>query len=196
MHVPENGGALLAGVQPKGPAAAAGLEPGDVVQAVNGQKIANPKDLALNIAAVMPGQDARLTVLHDGKAKEIAVKVGQMPDDRQAATDEGAAPKGPRIGLALAPLSPELRDRLDVPDGTKGAVIRGVEPGSPAEMAGLQPGDVIVSVDRQSVGSPAEAVKAIRGAMDGKSASLALRVLRHGTPAFVGVTLDGSQSEG
>jgi len=196
MHLPENGGALLAGVLPKGPAAAAGLEPGDVVQAVNGQKIANPKDLALNIATVAPGQEARLTVLHEGKAKEIAIKVGQMPDDRQAAADTGAAPSGPRIGLALAPLSPELRDRLDVPEGTKGAVIRGVEPGSPAEMAGLRPGDVITSVDRQPVGSPAEAVKAIRGAMDGKNASLALRVLRHGSPSFVGVTLDGSQSEG
>ncbi len=196
MHVPENGGALLAGIRPNGPAAAAGLEPGDVVQAVNGQKIANPKDLALNVAAVAPGQEAHLTVLHDGKTRDIAIKVGQMPDDRQAAADEGAAPKGPRIGLALAPLSPELRERLDVPDGTKGAVIRGVEPGSPAEMAGLRAGDVIVSVDRQKIDSPAEAVKAIRGAIDGQNASLALRVLRHGTPAFVGVTLDGSQSEG
>ena len=196
MHVPENGGALLAGVLPKGPAAAAGLEPGDVVQAVNGQKIANPKDLALNVAAVAPGQEARLTVLHDGKSKEIVVKVGQLPEDRQAAADENAAAKGPRIGLALAPLSPELRDRLEVPEGTEGAVIRGVEPGSPAAMAGLHPGDVITSVDRRAVGSPAEAVKAIRGAIDGKNTSLALRVLRHGTPAFVGVTLEGPQSEG
>ena len=196
LHLQENSGALLAGVMPKGPAQAAGLEPGDVIQAVNGQKIANPKDLALNIAGVAPGQEAHLSVLHDGKTKDVSVQVGQLPDEHQASTDDGNASKGPHIGLALAPLSPELRGRLDVPDGTKGAVIRGVEPGSPAEMAGLEPGDVITSVDQHDVASPSEAVKAIHVALEGKNTSLALRVLRHGSPAFVGVTLDGSPSEG
>ena len=200
LHLPENAGALLAGVAPKGPAAEAGLEPGDVIQAVNGQKIANPKELALHIADVPPGQQALLSVLHDGKTKDISLQVGQLPNERQAATDDPATAKTPRIGLALAPLSPELRDRLDVPDGTKGAVVRGVEPGSPAERAGLQAGDVIVSVDRQAVGSPAETVDAFRGAIrgagNGAGQSLALRILRHGTPAFIGVTIGGSPSEG
>jgi serine protease Do len=167
-----------------------------VIQGVNGQKIANPKELAMNIATVPPGQPVRLSVLHDGKIRDISVKVGQMPDERQASTEEGGVRQGPRIGLALAPLSPELRDQLDVPDGTKGAVVRGVESGSPAEMAGLRAGDVIVSVDRHKVDSPAEAVKAIRGALDGKNQSLALRILRHGEPAFVGVTIGDGQDEG
>lgn len=196
LRVPENAGVLLAGVMPKGPAADAGLEPGDVIQAVNGQKISNPKELALNIANVPPGQEAHLSVLHGGKVTDVSLKVGQLPDERQAATDEATPAKGPRIGLALAPLSPELRDQLDVPNGMRGSVVRGVEPGSPAEVAGLQPGDVIVSVDRQAVGSPAETVKAIRGALDGNNRTLALRILRHGTPAFVGVTIGSSQTEG
>ncbi len=196
LYLPENAGALLAGVMPKGPAAEAGLEPGDVIQSVNGQKVANPRDLALNIAGIAPGREAHLSVLHGGKATDISLKVGQLPDDRQASADAAAPAKGPRIGLALAPLSLELQDQLDVPDGIKGSVVRGVEPGSPAEMAGLQPGDVIVSVDRHSVTSPAETVQAIRGALEGKSRSLALRILRHGTPAFVGVTLGGSQADG
>lgn len=197
LHMPENSGALLAGVTPKGPAAVAGLEPGDVIQAVNGVKITNPKELALNIAAVAPGQDARLTVLHDGKTRDVSLKVGQLPDERQATNEETAPSHGPKIGLALAPLSPELRERLEVPEGMKGAVIRGVEPGSPAEIAGLEPGDVIVSVGRHAVDSPAEAVKAIRGALDGKQPSLALRILRHGQAAFVGVAMGGGgQDEG
>ena len=196
LRVPENSGALLAGVMPKGPAAVAGLEPGDIVQAVNGQKIANPKELALNIAAVAPGQEARLSVLHDGKVRDVALKVGQLPDDKQAATEDTAPKAGPRIGLALAPLSPELRDRLDVPEGTDGSVVRGVEPGSPAEMAGLRTGDVIVSVDRHAVGSPAETARAIRGALEGKNRSLAIRILRNGAPAFVGVTIDGAPPQG
>ncbi|MEI7713984.1 MAG: Do family serine endopeptidase [Rhodospirillales bacterium] len=196
LRVPENSGALLAGVMPKGPAAVAGLEPGDIVQAVNGQKIANPKELALNIAAVAPGQEARLSVLHDGKVRDVALKVGQLPDDKQAATEDTAPKAGPRIGLALAPLSPELRDRLDVPEGTAGSVVRGVEPGSPAEIAGLRTGDVIVSVDRHAVGSPAETARAIRGGLEGKNRSLAIRILRNGAPAFVGVTIDGAAPQG
>ena len=196
LKLPENGGALLAGVKSNGPAAAAGLEPGDVIQAVNGQKIANPRELALNIASVAPGQEAHLSVLHDGKARDVNLKVGQLPDDRQASADQTSPTSGPKIGLALGPLSSELRDRLDVPDGTKGSVIQGVEPGSPADLAGLQPGDVIVSVDRHAVASPAETVRAISGALDGKNQSLALRILRHGSPAFVGVTLGGSQTDG
>ncbi len=196
LHLPDSSGALLAGLVPKGPAAAAGLEPGDVVQAVDGQKIASPKELALTIAAVPPGQEVRLTVMHDGKLRDIALKVGQLPDEPQTASEDPAPRTGPRIGLTLAPLSPELRDRLDVPDGASGSVVRGVEPGSPAEIAGLQPGDVIVSVDRQPVASPAETVKAIRGALAGKGQSMALRILRHGAPAFVGVTIDAPQSEG
>jgi serine protease Do len=196
LHLAEHGGALLAGVLPKGPAAIAGLEPGDVIQSINGQKIADPRELALTIASVAPGQDAHLAVLHDGKTRDVTVKVGQMPDDRQATTEQPNPAAGPKIGLALAPLSPELRDRLDVPEGTNGSVIREVEPGSPAEMAGLLPGDVIVSVDRHPVGSPAETVRAIRGALDGKGQSLALRILRHGAPAFVGVTLGGAQADG
>ena len=196
LHLPENSGALLAGVLPRGPAATAGLEPGDVIQSVNGQTVANPRELALNIASVAPGQEAHLTVLHDGKTRDVTLKVGSMPDERRATTDQPNPTNGPKIGLALAPLSPDLRERLDVPDGTEGSVIRSVEPGSPADSAGLRPGDVIVSVDRHAVGSPAETVRAIRGAVNGQHTSLALRILRHGASAFVGVTLGGSPADG
>ncbi len=196
LHLPENGGALLAGVQPNSPAAAAGLEAGDVIQAINGQKIATPKDLALNVANIAPGQVVRLSILHDGKTNDVSVKVGQLSDEKQAANEHSGVQSGQRLGLALAALSPDLRDELDVPDGTTGAVVRGVQPGSPAELAGLRPGDVIVSVGSRKVTSPAETVKAIRGALEAKDKALALRIIRGGMPAFVGITMDGSQSEG
>jgi serine protease Do len=95
--------------------------------------------------------------------------------------------------VALAPLSPDMRNQLDVPDGTKGAVIREVQPGSPAEQAGLQSGDVIVGVGGKSVDSPSAAASAIRTAA--KDHAVALRVIRNGTAVFVGVNLDQS-SEG
>lgn len=196
LNMPENSGALLAGVTPRGPAATAGLEPGDVIEAVNGQKIANPRELALYIANLAPGQEARLSVLHDGKMRDVGLKVGKLPDARQASSDQPSPPSGPKIGLALAPLSPDLRAQLDVPEGTTGSVIQSVEPGSPAELAGLRAGDVIVSVDRHEVSSPADTVRAIRGALDSHNQMLAFRILRHGSPAFVGVPLSGPQADG
>jgi len=197
LHVPENGGALLAGVQPNSPAEKAGLQPGDVIQAVNGQKIGNPRDLAVNVAAIKPGDEVHLQVLHDGQTKDVTVKVGQMPNERQAANpEEGSHGNRAQLGLALGPLSPEMRDQLDVPDGTKGVVVRGVRPGSPAEQAGLQPGDVIVGVGTQTVASPSEAVRAMRSALNGKDHALALRVIRNGEPVFVGVQADQNNDEG
>ena len=190
MHLTENGGALLAGVQSGGPAAKAGLQPGDVIEAVNGVKIANPKELALNIASIQPDDQAHLTILHDGQTKEVNVKVGQLPGEQTASEDTQGGEHRAQIGLALAPLSHDLRGQLDVPNGMNGAVVQGVQPGSPAEAAGLQPGDLIVGVGTQQVNSPAEAAKAMRAALGGSDHALALRVIRNGQPVYVGVTMD------
>jgi serine protease Do len=192
LHLNGNAGALIAGVQHDAPASNAGLEPGDVITAVNGQTVKTPRDLAVNIAAVQPGDEAKLQVLHDGDSKAVSVKVGQMPNE-QTASNDTAEPSHERIGLALAPLSPDLRGQLDVPDGTRGVVVRNVEPGSPADQAGLQAGDVIVGVGGKQVTSPAEAASAIRNAS--KDHAVALRIIRNGEPVFVGVNLDQS-SEG
>jgi len=190
LRLPDTSGALLAGVTADSPAAKAGLQPGDVIEQVNGTKIANPRELAVNIAGIQPGGDANLKVLHDGQEKDVTVKVGTMPGEKTASNDTGSTEQRGKLGLALGTLSPDTRSQLDLPDGTKGAVIERVRPGSPAENAGLQPGDVIVGVNSQAVGSPSEAVKALRGAMGKSDQDLALRVIRNGQPLYVGVTLD------
>lgn len=196
LHLSDNAGALLAGVRPDSPAAKAGLQPGDVIQAVNGATIGNPRDLALNVANIKPGDQAHLKVLRDGQAQDVTVTVGQIPNDQVAST-ESHSPQHAQLGLALAPLSPDLRNRLDVPDGTRGAVVQGVQPGSPAEMAGLQPGDLIVGVGTQKVASPSEAARAMRSALSGKDHALALRVIRNGQAIFVGLQMDqGNQDQG
>jgi serine protease Do len=197
MHLKENDGALLAGVQPDSPAAKAGLQPGDVIQAVNGTKIANPRELALNVANIMPGDEAHLSVLHDGQTKDVTVKVGTLPNEQTASNDnQDTGEHRARIGLALAPLSPDVSDQLNVPEGTKGAVIQGVQAGSPAETAGLQPGDVIVDVGSHAVASPAEAARAMQRAANGSDHALALRVIRNGQPVFVGITLGDDTDQG
>ena len=116
-------GALVAAITPDSPAAKAGIQPGDVVQTVDGKPVNSPHDLAGMIAAVKPGTNAELNVLRDGQQKTLDVAVTAMPDDQQTA-DASQAAKGqsqPRIGVALAPLSPELRDQLELPRQRQGS---------------------------------------------------------------------------
>jgi len=193
LHLGSDNGALIAGVQSDTPASHAGLEPGDVITEVNGKTVKNPRDLAVDVAAVKPGDQAQLTVVHDGASKQVAVKVGEMPKEQTASNEPTQQPRE-RLGLALAPLSPELRNQLDVPDGTHGAVVRAVQPGSPADNAGLQAGDVIVGVGSEKVSSPSEAANAIRKEEGAKSHAVALRIIRNGEPAFVAVNMDESSA--
>jgi serine protease Do len=194
LHMPDNSGALLAGLEADGPASHAGLQPGDVIQAVDGKKVSNPRELALDVAGIKPGDEAHLTVLHDGQSKDVALKVGQLPNDQTASNEQGGAQHHEQLGLALAPLSPEMRGQLDVPDGTHGAIVRGVQPGSPAEQAGLQPGDVIVGVGMHPVASPSDAAREIRSAMNGQDHAVALRVIRNGEALFVGIQMGQNQA--
>jgi len=190
LHLPETSGALLASVVSGSPAAKAGLKPGDVIEAINGQKIASPRDLALTVATVAPGEAAHVRVFRDGQDREVDVKVGDQPAEKTAQATEPGPQEHGKLGLALAPLTPDTRDQLQVPEGQDGAVVRAVRAGSPAEEAGLRPGDVIVGVGNLNVGSPSEATKAIGSALDGQDHAVALRVLRDGQIAFVGVALE------
>jgi serine protease Do len=194
LHVPDNSGALIAGLESDGPASHAGLQPGDVIQSVDGKKVTNPRELAVDVAAIKPGDEAHLTVLHDGQSKDIALKVGQLPNEQSASNGEGGGQHQEQLGLALAPLSPDIRGQLNVPDGTRGAVVRGVQPGSPAEQAGLQPGDVIVGVGTHPVTSPSDAAREIHSAMDSQDHAVALRVIRNGEAVFVGIQMDQNKA--
>jgi serine protease Do len=189
LHLRDASGALLASVESGSPAAKAGLVPGDVIEAVNGQKIASPRDLALTVATVAPGQEAQFHVFRDGQDRDIPVRVGEQPLEKTAHAKADEPALHGQLGLALEPLTQDARDQLQVPDGVDGAVVREVRPGSPAQEAGLRPGDVIVGVGSQKVTSPSEASKAIGAALGGKDRAVALRVLRDGTTAFVGVTV-------
>ena len=193
LNLANDSGALLAGVMPDGPAAHAGLQPGDVIEAVNGQKIKDPRELALDVAGLKPGDDAHLSVLHDGHDEDVALKIAQLPNEQTASTEEGSG-SHQQLGLALAPLSPDMRGQLQVPDGTRGAVVQGVEPGSPAQQAGLQPGDVIVGVGTHPVASPSEAAREIHQAVNSPSHAVALRVLRNGDAVFVGIQMGPNQA--
>ena len=195
LHLKDDSGALLAAVMSNGPARKAGLQPGDVIQSVNGQSIKNPRELAVDVASLKPGSDAHLAVLRDGQTKDFTLTIATLPAEHVASNGgEGEQEHGEQLGLALAPLSPQLRGQLDVPDDTNGVVVQRVKPGSPADVAGLQAGDVIVGVGTHRVTSLDEAARAIHAAINGKDHAVALRVMRNGQAVFVGVTL--GQNEG
>ena len=195
MSLSDHSGALVAQVQPDTPAAAAGLQPGDVIRSVNGTKIENPRDLAVQVAAVAPGDDAKLDVVRNGKTSTIEVKVRQMPNDETADAGGNPAPSQAQLGLALGPITPDARNQLSLPNDTNGVVITGVKQGSPADQAGLQQGDVIVGVGNKPVENPGQAVQAIRTAISGANHAVALRILRNGQPIYVAIA-PGPQSAG
>jgi serine protease Do len=190
LHLPGAAGALVAGVAPASPAAKAGLQPGDVIVSVGSHNVKQPRDLAVAVASGKPGSSETLHVVRDGAAIEVPVTLIALKADQGP---RGKTPSKNGIGLSLVPLTPDLRAQLSVPGGTKGAVIANVRPGSPAELSGLQEGDVVVGVGSKTVASAEEAATAIGTVLgaDGSSgkSGLALRILREGHSAFVAVDL-------
>lgn len=199
LHLPTNnaktGGALVAQVEPDSPAAKANLKAGDVIRALDGKPIGNPHALAVAVAADKPDSSVTLDLLRDGKSQSVTVTLGAMKDDGAASTDTGSGTDQPSVGLALAPLTPQMRDRLDVPSHVHGAVVAEVRPDSPAADAGIRAGDVVVGVGNAPVNSPAEATAAIREEARTDHA-VALRILRDGQTAYVAIDLNHSGDQG
>ena len=194
MGLADQSGALVAGVQADTPAQHAGLQPGDVIRSVDGTKIDNPRDLAVQVAGVKPGDAAKLDIIRDGKAQTVSVTVGALPSEETA--DAGSAQPHPaQLGLALGPITPDASDQLNLPSGTHGVLVTGVRQGSPADQAGLQQGDVIVAVGNHPVASPGQAVHDMHAAIAGSGHAVALRIIRNGQPAFVAIA-PGQPSEG
>ena len=186
MGLGDQSGALVAGVQSDTPAARAGLQPGDVIRNVDGTRIDNPRDLAVQIAGVKPGDEAKLDIVRGGKSQTISLKVGELPNEQTA--EAGGTTEHPvQLGLALGPITPDARDQLNLPQGTHGVLVAGVQQGSPADQAGLQQGDVIVAVGDHAVENPGQAVHDIHAAISGSGHAVALRIIRDGQSAFVAI---------
>ena len=181
-------GALVAGVQDNSPAQKAGIQAGDVIVGVDGQKVGTPRELAVDIAAVKPGTSTKVEVVREGQPRTVSVDIVRLTNQIASADESRPAHQG-GIGLSLAPVpTPQ-----DGSAASRGALVQAVRPNSAAAAAGLREGDVIVGVGARAVGSPDEAVNAIRSAENGATA-IALRVQRDGHAAFVAVTLPKSDA--
>ncbi len=185
FKVPSGKGVLIGDVAPDGPAAKGGLQKGDVVTELNGEPVTSSNDLKLKIARLAPGSVARLKVYRDGQPRDISVTLAELPEkppERAGGGEAGEA--GPRLGIQVDELTPEVARQLNLRPGTKGVVIADVTPGSPASEAGLQRGDVIEEVNRQPVTSVAQFQRAIRQA---GTNTVVLSVNRQGNSVFVAV---------
>jgi serine protease Do len=147
-------GAVISDVTADSPAAKAGLEPGDVVIEVDGRPIEDNNDLSRYIASRAPGTTVRLKVLRNGSDRNVNLTLGTFPEEAAEGDDQDEDEAGVQLGMTLRELTPDLAGRLELPRTAKGVVIMDVEAGSAAEDAGLQRGDVIVSVNGQAVEDP------------------------------------------
>lgn len=183
-------GVLVADVLPDGPAAGTELQPGDVILRAGGQPIKEYKDLPKLIAATKAGTPMKLDLVRGGKPMTLSVTIGQMPSEETLAqsNEPAAADSGqPRLGLYLAPVTPQLRKEQGLSAKVEGVFVTRVEPGSPAEEAGIQAGSLISMVGGQPVTSPDQVVAAVRQAADDNYPAVLLRVEKDGKPMFVAV---------
>jgi serine protease Do len=169
FHVPDSSGAVVDQVEADSPAAKAGLKVGDVVRAIDGQKVTGAGDLQVEVGQKQPGNTIKLEVLRDGRTVDVPVTLQAMGARNGEKSADNAQGK-PRWGLGLADLSPDVREQIQAPPDVKGAVIERVQPGSSADDAGLRSGDIIVEVNRHPVQSAADVQQQLGGIPKGKDA--------------------------
>jgi serine protease Do len=196
LGLPDTDGALINEVTQGGPAAKAGLQEGDVVLAVDGETIEDPRDLVFATADEQIGAEATLAVWRDGARKDLLVTIGRQPGGPMEAAQPAGQPQGPepQLGASVTALTPELRAQLGLPDGVEGLAVLDVASDSAAAEAGLGRGDVIV----EAAGQPVRDADVIRAALEAakeQDRPALLQVFRDGSFRFVAVSLPSSDEE-
>lgn len=175
-------GILIAEVNDGSPAQQAGLRQGDVVVAMDGEPINDVGSFRNRVALTPPGNRVTLTIVREGKREDVAVTVGKLSADKMAAAAGPGRSTEQAIGLTVQTLTPQLAAQLDAKPG-EGVVVTQVEPSSIAALAGINPGAIILQVDRKPVNSVAafqQAIKSRRG-----SGHTLLLVRQDGAQRFV-----------
>jgi serine protease Do len=182
FNVPTSEGALVGDVTPDSPGGKAGLQKGDVITALNGQKISDSYELRLRISQSAPGSSVKLDLLRNGQKQGITATLGEFPEKAQTAEN---APQGeaPALeGVQVENLNSDMAQQLNLPTGTRGVVITRVDPNSTAAETGLERGDVIQEVNRKAVNNVEQFRVAVRATANGP---LLLLVNRGGNTQYV-----------
>jgi serine protease Do len=187
FKVPDVSGVLVNQVEPNGPADKAGLKQGDVIRTMNGQTVDGMPRFRALVAGMSPGTAITLGILRDGKPETIKITLAEQPATVAGADGGQALTEGTLRGIMVQNLTPSIREQLGLPPSTRGVVISDLDQNAPAAQAGLQPGDVIQSVNRQPVAS----VEEFNHLATGAKGEVLLRVNRQGQSAFVVISPDG-----
>ncbi|MEO8113612.1 MAG: Do family serine endopeptidase, partial [Phenylobacterium sp.] len=200
----EQRGAIVADLVPGGPSQRAGLQPGDVVVAINGTSVRTSSELTREVAKAHPGDPLRLDVVRDGKRRVVEVRSGTRPSERDlAANDNTPGQRGPGgqpvppvhspavIGLALVPLDDATRRQLNLPADVRGAAVTAVDQSSDAGQKGLRRGDVIVRAGDRMVASAADLAAAVEVAKKAGRASILVGIYRNGRTTFLPLNVSG-----
>jgi serine protease Do len=181
LGIADGNGALVADVQAGSPAARAGIVRQDVIRAINGQPIYESSDLPPIVGAMAPGSKVSVDVMRDGKPRTVTATLNAL-DERLAGTGEGRDEAAPRpaaaaqanpLGIVGEDLDPQQRSRLGLQAG-EGVLVARVE-GMAAREAGLRPGDVVLAVGRNDVGSAGALNAQLRGLKAGQAVMLLVR---------------------
>jgi serine protease Do len=194
-------GALVADVTTGGPAAKAGFKQGDVILAFDGHKIDKVRDLPIVVAESAIGHKADVKIWRSGKEATLHPDIAAMPDNPQIAQAHRAPRRSTEqnsaLGLRLAPLTNEWRQRLNLAKSVKGVVVTRVDGSSPFNDLGLQVGDVIESIDQHPTVTPREVVERLERAKKEKSgANLLILLNRNGVNQYVALSLAKPENKG
>jgi serine protease Do len=173
-------GALVANVAPNSAAAAAGLQSGDVITAVNGEPVLRSGELSSLIGLAAPGEKVSLKVWRDHAARDIDAKLGGVDAQAAQAADTDRAVQHGQLGLGLRALTRDERKASGIESGMMVERVAG-----PAAKAGIEPGDVLLAIN----GKPVQSIEQVKSVLQGKPKSVALLVQRDGNNLFVPVNL-------
>ncbi len=189
-------GALIASVQDGGPAQVAGILPGDVVLSFDGKDVADMRHLPRIVAETPIDKTVKVKVWRKRKELLLDVKVGELKDTDQQASVSAKQPAPPPagtamkpLGLAVANLTPELRERFGVTEDATGVVVTSIDADGPAAEKGMRAGDVIVEVAQEEVKSTSDVAKKIDAARKAGLKSILLLVDRQGDLRFYALKL-------
>ena len=197
LNIKPTRGALVAGIDDKGPAKPAGIEPGDVVVKFDGKDIKEPKDLSRVVADTAVGKAVDVVIIRKGKEETRQVTLGRLEDGEKAQPATAKTEVQPEkpvtqkaLGLDLAGLSKDLRTKYKIKDSVKGVVVTSVDEKSDAAEKRLSPGDVIVEVAQEGVANAGDIKKRVDALKkDGKKSVLLLVSNGDGELRFVALSL-------
>ena len=188
-------GAMIGAIDPASPAAQAKLQPGDVILSFDGKPIDRSRQLPRLVADAAPDTVVKLSVWRDGKEQDVELKVAALNPNRPAPPPpEPEKPKPPTsvdvLGLKLTKLSAELRKQFSLPETAKGVVITEVPQNSPGAAQGLRPGDLVIAVGHELVGSLEEVQQKVAASKKNGRKNVLVRVEREGNTRFIALPFE------